>query len=77
MARNTGDDHRIGSVDDRTQVHNPVTGNWTKRNRDEGSGKVGRFMNVKSDGEPFKGVAKEPDGRRRPDEGEDGASSDA
>ena len=64
MARNTGEDHRIGSVDDRTQVHNPATGHWTKRNREAGSAKAGQFMDVKSDGEPFKGVTKEPDGRR-------------
>ena len=64
MAKNTGDDHRIGSVDDRTQVLNPVTGRWTKRDRSD-SASAGRFMDVKSDGEPFKGVAKEPDGRRQ------------
>ncbi len=64
MARNTSDGHRIGSVDDRTQVKNPVTGKWTKRDREEGSDTAGEFIDVKSDGEPFKGVAKEPDGRR-------------
>ena len=64
MARNTNDDHRIGSVEDRTQVHNPATGKWTKRNREEGSPEAGQFMDVKSDGEPFKGVAREPDERR-------------
>ena len=64
MARNTGDEHRIGSVDERSQVKNPATGKWTKRNREEGSDAAGQFMDVKSDGEPFKGVAKEPDGRR-------------
>ena len=64
MARNTGDEHRIGSVDDRSQVKNTATGKWTKRNREEGSVEAGQFMDVKSDGEPFKGVAKERDGRR-------------
>ena len=64
MARNTGDGHRIGSVDDRSQVKNPATGKWTKRDRKEGSDGAGQFMDVKSDGEPFKGVAKEKDGRR-------------
>ncbi len=61
MATNppTGDGHRKGSVKDRTQVHNPVTGTWTKRGPD------GRFMDGKKDGTPFKGVAKEPDGRRK------------
>lgn len=64
MARNTGDDHRIGSVEDRTQVKNPATGKWTKRNREEGSAEAGQFMDAKADDEPFKGVAKEPDERR-------------
>ncbi|MFS0490824.1 hypothetical protein [Leadbetterella byssophila] len=45
---------RIGAVRDRSQVKNPVTGNWTKRNSD-----TGRFMDVKQDGTPFKGVTKE------------------
>lgn len=67
MARNTGDGHRTGSINDRTQVKNPTTGKWVKRERDESSGEAGKFMDVKSDGEPFKGVAKEPDGRRNPD----------
>lgn len=67
MARNSGDAHRIGSVDDRTQVRNPATGNWTKRDREDGSGTRGQFMEVKSDGEPFKGVAQEPDERRSDD----------
>ncbi|MDE0879660.1 MAG: hypothetical protein OSB00_13505 [Sphingomonas bacterium] len=58
MATNTGDGYRIGSVDDRTQVSRP-DGHWTKRNRDDG-----RFMDVKSDDDPSKGIAKEPDGRR-------------
>lgn len=64
MATNTSQGHRTGSVDDRTQVKNPVTGKWVKRNREDGSGKDGQFMDAKSDGEPFKGVAREPDGRR-------------
>jgi hypothetical protein len=59
MAKNTGDDYRNGSVKDRTQVHNPKTDTWVKRDTD-----TGRFMDQKADGEPFKGVAKEPDGRR-------------
>lgn len=63
MAKNTGEGHRIGSVDDRTQVHNPATGKWTKRDRSD-SADAGEFTDVKSDGTPFKGVAKEPDGRR-------------
>ena len=63
MAKNTGEGYRIGSVDERTQVKNDATGKWTKRNRSDGAD-AGEFMDVKSDGTPFKGVAKEPDGRR-------------
>jgi len=59
MAKNTGNGHRHGSVCDRTQSQNPVNGNWTKRDAD-----TGRFMNQKQGGDPFKGVAKEVDGRR-------------
>lgn len=57
MGKNTGEGYRKGSVDDRTQVENTKTGNWVKRNREE-------------DGEPFKGVAQEPDERRRTDDDE-------
>ena len=60
MAKNTGDDYRKGSVTDRTQVQNPRTGNYTKQDTE-----TGRFMEVKQDGKPFKGVAKEVDGRRK------------
>ena len=59
MAKNTGDGNRIGSVKDRTQVLNPKTDSYVKRDAD-----TGRFMDQKSDGKPFKSVAKEPDGRR-------------
>ena len=56
MAKNKpyGDGHRKGAVKDRTQVLNPKTGIWTKRNSD-----TGRFMDGKQDGKPFKGVTKE------------------
>ncbi len=56
MAKNgkVGDGHRNGAVKDRTQAYNPKTGQWVKR--DSGTGK---FMDVKSDGTPFKGVSKE------------------
>lgn len=64
MATNTGDGHRTGSVAGRTQVKNPATGHYTKRNRDPDSPDNGEFMDTKSDKQPFKGVAKEPDGRR-------------
>jgi len=64
MAKNTGDGSRKGSVSDRTQVKNPVTGTFVKRDESQGPGK-GEFMDVKSDGSKFKGVAVEPDGRRK------------
>lgn len=60
MARNTGQDYRRGSVDNRTQSKNPVNGNWTKR--DAGTG---RFTDQKEGGQPFKGIAKEVDHRRK------------
>ena len=59
MATNTGNDHRDGSVKDRTQTQND-DGTWVKRDRE-----TGEFMDVKeSDDKPFKGVAKEVDDRR-------------
>ena len=56
MATNApkGDGHRIGAVRDRSQAFNPVTEQWVKRDSE-----TGRFMDVKKDGEPFKGVTKE------------------
>jgi hypothetical protein len=56
MAKNspTGDNRRIGAVRQRSQTHNPVTDQWVKRDA-----KTGRFMDVKTDGKPFKGVRKE------------------
>jgi hypothetical protein len=45
---------RRGSVKKRRQNYNPVTKRWTKRNTE-----TGRFMNTKSDGNPFKGIRKE------------------
>ena len=56
MATNspTGDGHRNGAVRDRSQVQNPVNNNWTKRNTNNG-----RFIDQKTDGNPFKGVRKE------------------
>ena len=64
MAKNKGTGSRTGSVSDRTQVKNPVTGDYVKR--DESEAGKGRFMDVKEDGTKFKGVAVEPDGRRTP-----------
>jgi hypothetical protein len=59
MAKNTGEGYRKGSVKDRSQIQNPKTGQWIKRDAD-----TGKFMDVKEDGEPFKGVAKEVDDRK-------------
>lgn len=64
MAKNTGSGSRTGSVVGRTQTKNPVTGDYVKRDESEGPGK-GQFMDVKKDGTKFKGVAIEPDGRRK------------
>lgn len=60
MATNTGKNHRNGSVKNRTQVYNPITNTWVKRDAE-----TGQFLNQKSDGKPFKGVAKEEDERRK------------
>lgn len=56
MATNppAGDGHRQGAVRDRSQVYNPRTEDWTKR--DTGTG---RFIDRKSDDKPFKGVRRE------------------
>jgi len=54
MAKNTGKDFRRGAVDDRSQVRNPKTDQYVKRDTDSG-----KFMDVKKDGKPFKGVRKE------------------
>ncbi len=52
MAKNTGKGYREGAVRDRSQVKTPV--GWVKRDSE-----TGLFLDVKSDGEPFKGVRKE------------------
>ena len=49
-----GDGHRNGAIRDRSQVQNPKNDLWVKR--DAGTG---RFMDVKQDGKPFKGVRRE------------------
>lgn len=54
LAKNTGHGFRRGAVRDRSQVHNPKTDTWVKRNDD-----TGQFMDGKADREPFKGVRKE------------------
>lgn len=56
MAKNKpiGDNARVGAVKNRSQVYNPKTERFVKR--DSGTG---QFMDVKSNGTPFKGVRKE------------------
>ena len=56
MAKNKpyGDNKRIGAVKNRSQVLNPKNGKYVKRDTD-----TGRFMDMKSDNKPFKGVRKE------------------
>lgn len=56
MATNppSGDGHRNGAVKGRSQTFNPKTVQWVKRDSE-----TGRFMDVKKDGTPFKGVRKE------------------
>lgn len=49
-----GDGHRNGEVRQRSQVLNPKTDQWVKRDT-----KSGQFMDVKHDGEKFKGVRRE------------------
>jgi len=65
MATNTGEGSRKGAVSKRSQVENPKTDQHVKRNRDPDSSHNGEFMDVKQDGAKFKGVAEEPDARRR------------
>jgi hypothetical protein len=56
MAKNktVGDNQRKGAVKGRSQIKNPITGTWTKRDD-----KSGQFMDLKADAKPFKGVRKE------------------
>lgn len=56
MATNkpVGDNSRIGAVRERSQTYNPKTEQWVKRDTN-----TGKFMDVKQDGTPFKGVTKE------------------
>jgi hypothetical protein len=53
MAKKTGIGHRVGQVKGRSQTTTP-SGNSVKRNTE-----TGRFMDVKSDKKPFKGIRKE------------------
>ena len=60
MATNTGKGSRKGAVDTRTQLDlDPKNGKFVKRDRS-----TGRFIDIKEDDKPFKGVAQEPDKRQ-------------
>lgn len=59
MATNTRQNYRKGSVNNRTQTYNPLVKRWIKRNAE-----TGKFIDQKTDGSAYKGVAKEVDGRR-------------
>ena len=48
-----GDGHRNGAVKQRSQTFNPKTERWVKRDTH-----TRRFMDVKQEGTPFKGVRK-------------------
>lgn len=53
--RPVGDNSRVGAVRGRSQVYNPTTRLWTKRDA-----QTEKFMDVKtSSNTPFKGVRKE------------------
>jgi hypothetical protein len=54
VATNSGKGYRRGAVTGRSQVHNPKTDSFVKRDTS-----TGRFMDGKSDGKPFKGVRRE------------------
>jgi len=56
MAKNgtSGDGHRNGAVRERSQVFNPKTEQWVKRDTT-----TGQFIDVNQNGQPHKGVRKE------------------
>ena len=56
MAKNPpyGDNHRHGQVTDRSQTYNPQNDHRVKRDTT-----TGRFIDQRSDHDPFKGVRKE------------------
>ena len=56
MAKNKpyGDGHRHGAVKTRSQVYNDKIERFVKRDKTPG-----KFMDVKSDDKPFKGIRKE------------------
>lgn len=50
MATNTEEKRRNGSVRGVSQIYNPKTDKWVKNDAS------GKLINVKKDGEPYKGV---------------------
>lgn len=58
MATNTKKGHRLGPIINRSQFE-LENGHWVKRDTE-----TGKFLDIKSDDKPFKGVAKEPDDRK-------------
>jgi hypothetical protein len=54
MTMNTGRGFRQGEVKERSQVLKPATKQWVKRDAE-----TGQFMDLKEDGESFKGVRRE------------------
>jgi len=54
MGKNTGKGYRRGEEKNRSQVENPRSGDWTKRDTESGE-----FLRVKKDAKPFKGVRRE------------------
>jgi hypothetical protein len=52
--KTTGDNARKGAIRERSQVLNPKTDLWVKRDANSG-----QFMDVKTTGGKFKGVRKE------------------
>ena len=54
MAKNTGDGFRRGEVRGRSQLPNPKSEGWTKRDAE-----TGQFLKGNEGPKPFKGVRKE------------------
>ena len=56
MAKNktVGDKQTRGALKARRHIKNPITGTWTKRDD-----RTGKFLDVRADPKPFKGVRKE------------------
>ena len=52
--RPTGDNSRVGMVRERSQIYNPRTNTYVKRDTN-----TGRFIDVKTSGGKFKGVRNE------------------